>query len=136
MNALGVETVEELVVRVNESPAPDFASLFPVVLSTALAPRVLSAADSGDSIAKEVLEYAGKELAKLGETVIRRLCSGAPELCVAMHGGVLASSAQVRSSLVEHLRANYPQTQFLSREIDPAQGALGRVRRGLGSKSL
>ncbi len=133
MNALGVETAEELVVRVNASPAPDFASLFPVVLSTALAPRVVSAADAGDSTAKEVLEYAGNELAKLGETVIRRLFNGAEEVCVATHGGVLASSAQVKGSLVEHLRTRDPRTRFISREIDPAQGALGRARRGLGS---
>jgi N-acetylglucosamine kinase-like BadF-type ATPase len=129
MNALGVETVEELVVRVNGNPAPDFASLFPVVLSTALAPRVPSAADAGDTIAKEVLEYAGKELAKLGEIVIRRLFGGIEEVWVATHGGVLASSAQVKNSLVEHLRARDPRTRFLSREIDPAQGALERARR-------
>jgi glucosamine kinase len=133
MSALGVETVDELVVRVNETPAPDFASLFPVVLSTALAPRVLSAADAGDSIAQEVLEYAGKELAKLAETVIRRLFRGGEEVCVATHGGVLASSSQVRGSLVEHLQAWDPGTRFLSREIDPAQGALGRARRGSGA---
>jgi glucosamine kinase len=133
MSALGVETVEELVIRVNETPAPDFASLFPVVLSAALAPRVLPAAHAGDSIAQEVLEYAGKELAKLGETVIRRLFSGADEVYVATHGGVLASSAQVKNSLIEHLRARDPRTRFISREIDPAQGALERARRGLGA---
>jgi glucosamine kinase len=133
MSALGVETVEELVVRVNGDPAPDFASLFPVVLSTALAPRLLSAADAGDSIANEVLEYAGNELAKLGETVIRRLFSGAEEVSVATHGGVLVSSAQVKNSLVEHLWTRDPRTRFLSREIDPAQGALGRARRGFGA---
>ena len=133
MNALGAETVEELVVRVNGSPAPDFASLFPVVLSTALAPRGVSAADAGDTIAKEVLEDAGKELAKLVETVIRRLFGGVEEVWVATHGGVLASSAQVKNSLVGHLRAKDPRTRFISREIDPAQGALVRARRGLRS---
>jgi N-acetylglucosamine kinase-like BadF-type ATPase len=129
MDALGVSTVEELVVRVNANPPPDFAALFPVVLSTALASRVLSAADAGDLIAKEVLDYAGHELAKLGEAVIRRLFAGAVEVWVATHGGVLASSAQVKRSLVEHLRAMDPRTQLLDREIDPAQGALVRARR-------
>ena len=130
MNALGVQTVDELLVRVNETPAPDFASLFPVVLSTALGPRVLSAADTGDSIALQVLEYAGEELAKLAETVIKRVFSGGDEVYVSTHGGVLASSAQVKNSLVQHLRARDPRTRFLSREIDPAQGALERARRG------
>jgi N-acetylglucosamine kinase-like BadF-type ATPase len=133
MNALGAETVEELVVRVNANPAPDFASLFPVVLSTAHAPRVLSAADAGDSIAKEVLECAGNELGKLAETVIRRLFTAEEEVCVATHGGVLASSVQVKESLVEHLRTRDARVQFLSREIDPANGALARARRGLGA---
>jgi glucosamine kinase len=132
MSALGAETVDELVVRVNANPAPDFASLFPVVLSTALAPRVLSAADAGDSLAKEVLEYAGNELGKLAETVIRRVFSEAEEVCVATHGGVLASSAQVKESFVEHLRTRDPRIRFISREIDPANGALARAR-GLGA---
>ena len=133
MNALGVESVEQLVVRVNANPAPDFASLFPVVLSTALAPRVVSTADAGDSIAKEVLEHAGSELGKLAETVIRRLFNGAEEVGVATHGGVLASSAQVKNSLLEHLRTRDARVQLVSREIDPANGALARARRGLGT---
>jgi N-acetylglucosamine kinase-like BadF-type ATPase len=130
MNALDAETVEELVVRVNANPAPDFASLFPVVSSAALAPRSLLAADAGDSIAKEVLEYAGNELGKLAETVIRRLFIAEEEVCVATHGGVLASSAQVKESLVEHMRTRDPRIRFISREIDPANGALARARRG------
>jgi N-acetylglucosamine kinase-like BadF-type ATPase len=133
MNSLGVETVEQLVVRVNANPAPDFASLFPVVLSAALAPRLQSAAAAGDSIAKEVLENAGNELGKLAETVIRRVFSGAEEVCLATHGGVLASSAQVKESLVEHLRTRDARIRFISREIDPANGALARARRGLGA---
>ena len=130
MNALGAETVEDLVVRVNGSPTPDFASLFPVVLSTAVAPRLLSTADADDSIAKQVLEYAGNELAKLGETVIGRLFPGVEEVPVATHGGVLTSSPQVKQSLVEHLQAIDPRVRFVSREIDPAHGALNRARRG------
>jgi N-acetylglucosamine kinase-like BadF-type ATPase len=132
MNVLGAETVDELVVRVNANPAPDFASLFPVVLSTAMAPRVLSAADAGGSIAKEVLEYAGDELGKLAETVIRRLFTAPEEVWVATHGGVLASSAQVMDSLVEHLRTRDPRIRFISREIDPANGALAHAK-GLGA---
>jgi N-acetylglucosamine kinase-like BadF-type ATPase len=130
MNALGAETVEELVVRVNANPAPDFASLFPVVLSTSLAPRARSAADAGDSSANEVLEYAGYELAKLAETLIRRLFIAEEEVCVATHGGVLASSAQVKESLVEYLRTRDPRIVLISREIDPANAALARARRG------
>ena len=132
MTALGTETVEELVVRANANPAPDFASLFPVVLSAALTARERSVADAGDSIAKEVLEYAGNELAKLAETVIQRLFTGAEEVCVATHGGVLASSTQVKGSLVEHLRTRDARVQFVAREIDPANGALARARRGSG----
>ena len=124
MDALGVKPVEELVVVVNEKPELDFAALFP---------RVLSAADAGDPVAKAVLNRAGSELAELAETVIRRLFTSPKEVCVATHGGVLASSARVKDSFVEHLRAQWPATSFVSGEIYPVGASLERARRGFGS---
>jgi N-acetylglucosamine kinase-like BadF-type ATPase len=130
MDALGANTVEELIERVNASPAPDFAVLFPVVLSAAMVPRPQSAADA---IAKQVLEHAGKELAKLAETVIHRLFTGGEEIYLATHGGVLSSSEQVRTAFAEHLQSLCPRVSYAEKIIDPAQGALDRARRGFAS---
>jgi glucosamine kinase len=129
MDALGVKSVEELIERANANPAPDFASLFPVVLSAAMIPRLQAAADSGDAIAKEVLEHAGKELSKLAETVSHRLFKDG-KFCVATHGGVLTSSEQVKNSFYRHLQAVFPETSYSSKVLDPAQGALNWARRG------
>ena len=124
MKALGVEEMQGLVVRANEHPAPDFAALFPVVLSCA---------DAGDSIALDVLNRAGHALAALAEIVIRRLFPQDQEKSLATHGGVLASSAQVKESLVRELHWRCPQAVFVSLTIDPARGALRRARRASGS---
>jgi len=127
MPALGVTTAEDLIVRANANPPPDFASLFPVVLSAA------QAADAGDSIANQVLDHAGGELAKLAETVIRRLFTESDQVNVATHGGVFANSVQVKNSFVDHLRSQCPRATCDSKTIDPALGALECARRGFGS---
>jgi glucosamine kinase len=133
MDALGVGAVEELIERANAIPPPDFASLFPVVLSAAMVPRVQSAADAGDSIASQVLEHAGKELAKLAETVVQRLFVQAENIRVATHGGVLTSSEQVRNSFSEQLRSLCPHASYTPAVLDPAVGALERARSSFAS---
>jgi len=127
MFALGATTAEELIVRANANPPPDFASLFPVILSAAQTP------DAGDSIANQVLDQAGRELAELAETVIRRLCAESDEVHVATHGGVFANSEQVKASFVDHLRSQCPRATYNSKTIDPALGALERARRGFAA---
>ena len=126
-DALGAKSDEELVVRVNENPEPDFAALFP---------RVLSATDAGDPIAGAVLKRAGIELAELAETVIRRLFKNPQEVRVATYGGVLTSSTRVKDSFVEHLRAQWPLVSFVSGQIYPADAALERARRGFESAAV
>jgi N-acetylglucosamine kinase-like BadF-type ATPase len=121
--AVGAKSVEELVVTVNKNPEPDFAALFPVVLA---------AAEAGDPVADVVLKCAGGELAELAHTVIRRLFNGAAQVGVAAHGGVLTSSARVKDSLVERLRAQWPEVDFVCGEVYPAGAALERARRGTG----
>ncbi len=124
---LGATTAEELIVRANANPPPDFALLFPVVLSAS------QAAGAGDSIANQVLDDAGRELAELAETVIRRLFAESDEVHVATHGGVFANSVQVKASFGDHLRSQCPWASYDSKTIDPALGALERARRGFAS---
>jgi len=57
-----LDGLDELVRHANANPPPDFPQLFPVVLR---------AADEGDSMARNLLEDAGKELAMLAAIVIR-----------------------------------------------------------------
>lgn len=116
---LGADNFEDFIVRLNASPVIDFATLFPTVLV---------ASDKGDSVAAEILKRAGHELAGIAGTVIDRLLSDGL-ISVATHGGVLASSAIVRESFAQELRARHPRVEVLDREVDPARGALERARR-------
>jgi len=124
MTALGVGTAEDLVIRLNEDPVRDYASLFPVVLASA---------EAGDPVAVRVLQSAGRKLANLAEILIERLFGENEEVSVATHGGVFASSRKVMSSFQQELRALCPQANCVNREIDPAMGALERARRDFGT---
>jgi len=123
MNALEVSTADDLVIRVNSDPLRDYASLFPVVLASA---------EAGDHEAADVLEDAGRELARLAQVLIDLLFGEADEVLVATHGGVFAGSTQVLESFRRNLRKLCPRTSCLNQEIDPALGALERARREFG----
>jgi glucosamine kinase len=123
MSALEVGTADDLVIRVNSDPVRDYASLFPVVLASA---------EAGDHAAADVLEEAGRELARLARVLIDRLFGEADALLVATHGGVFAGSTQVLQSFQRTLRTLCPRTRCLNQEIDPALGALERARREFG----
>ncbi|HEV2699595.1 MAG TPA: hypothetical protein VGU90_16500, partial [Terriglobales bacterium] len=109
-----------LVLRINEDPVRDYAWLFPVVLAGAAA---------GDKHAAEVLQSAGRELAVLAETLVARLFGNDNEVFIATHGGVFASSVQVKKSFEQELHRLCPGASGVNREINPAMGALERARR-------
>lgn len=112
-------SLEELIVRANASPPPDFAGLLPAVLS---------AADAGDPIAGSVLTQAGAELATLAKIVIRRLFPQVEAVPVAMSGGVFGNCALVRQVFYNSLRSEYPQVPVTASVVDPAAGALELAR--------
>jgi N-acetylglucosamine kinase-like BadF-type ATPase len=121
MKSWRLETREQLVPAANATPPPDFAALFPMVLSLA---------DSGDPIAREVLIQAGTELAKLAGTVIRRLFPQSNSVPVAMSGGVFGSSALVRQVFYNNLRSAHPEAAINPSVIEPVRGALELARKG------
>ena len=123
MTALEVGTADDLVIRVNSDPVRDYASLFPMVLASA---------EEGDHEAADVLEEAGRELARLAQVLIDRLFGEADAVLVATHGGVFAGSTQVLESFQRNLQTLCPRTRCLNQEIDPALGALERARREFG----
>jgi len=118
MKSWDVSTSEQLVIAANKSP--DFAALFPAVLT---------AADAGDATARGVLTQAGAELATLAQIVIARLFSHDETLPVAVSGGVFCNSARVREVFDKSVLAVYPRASLDTKVIDPVQGALALARK-------
>ncbi len=120
--ALGAHSRGEIVNVANGTPAPDFASLFPVVTE---------ASEAGDPIAVNVLERAGKELADLAATVIRKLWSGDETVRVGMVGGVFQNSSIVRQEFYNALRAVHPRVNVSFSVVNPVMGALSIARKNV-----
>jgi N-acetylglucosamine kinase-like BadF-type ATPase len=148
-----LNSLSELVAYANRHgdathPAPDFASLAPVVARLAAA---------GDALAAKVLALAGVELAELVSLVFRKMTSttlGAPSMTVssgvpgerslldgvrsswvgstidiAFTGGVLTHIAPVRAAMTARLTAALPTAHVRQAPVDPLDGALWRARR-------
>jgi N-acetylglucosamine kinase-like BadF-type ATPase len=120
MKSWGLTTHEQLVVAANAAPPPDFAALLPAVLS---------AADSGDPIARAILTQAGTELAAVGKIVVRRLFPDATTVPVAMSGGVFRNCALVRQVFYNSLRSEFSNVAMNATVIEPVRGALELARK-------
>jgi len=116
----GVSSHQQVVVRANGTPSPEFAELFPVVLK---------AAEKQNKQAREVLTQAAKELVLLAEDVINQVFPDAGSVPVAMSGGVFAHSSQVREVFYNRLSKEYPNVRLIEDVIEPVQGALQRARK-------
>jgi len=115
-----VTSRDELVKRANGNPAPDYATLFPVVQQAAAA---------HDEVAEEIMERAGSELAHLALTVLRRLWSPGDPVRVTVAGGVFANSSQVRTAFYSSLHSEWPKTAVSFQISEPVVGALWMARR-------
>ena len=127
LNSLG-----ELVAYANrrgdcDRPAPEFASLAPVVARCA---------EQGDALAAEVLTRAGEQLAELVALVFRKMAASHPgakeadAIEVAYTGGVLAHIAPVRDAMTARLAVLLPAASVRQSAVDPLEGALWCARRG------
>jgi N-acetylglucosamine kinase-like BadF-type ATPase len=117
----GLKTRDQLILAANATPPPDFSALFPAILSVA---------DAGDPIAREVLGRAGTELANLATIAIRRLFPQATHVPVAMSGGVFRSSSLVRQIFYNSLRSQHRGAAVNPSVIEPVRGALELAREG------
>lgn len=117
MTAWDVRGRDELILAANETPARNFAALFPSVLLSA-----------DDPIARAVLTQAGIELAVLAKIVIARL-SDKEATRVAMVGGVFRNSEVVREVFYNQLRSEFPEIFVNPEVLDPVKGALELARR-------
>lgn len=120
MNAWHVASREDVARVANASPPPDFAALFPLVLSSA---------DRGDGMARDILMRAGTELATLSKVVMRRLWPGPHPVRVRISGGVFMNSFCVQQVFENSVRAERPQCTVAFGQADGAAGALVCARR-------
>ena len=128
-----LDSLGELVAYANrcgdhDRPAPEFASLAPIVARCA---------EQGDALAVEVLTRAGVELADLAELVFRKMTSTAAPtpaasaaIGVAYTGGVLTHIAPVRAAMTAQLAVSLPSASVRQSPVDPLEGALWRARQG------
>jgi len=93
-----------------------------------LFPLVLEAARQGDSIARQLCEEAGAELARLALAALRRLRSQRHAIPVVCAGGVFRSSLRIRRSFARELRRHAPQARIMLLRRSPVEGALALAR--------
>ncbi len=119
LKAWNVSSLLDLARAANAVPPPDFAGLFPAVIETQ------------DELARDVLINAGRELARVARTVIRKLFPpDARTVPVAMTGGVFRHASLVRDVFYNELRALDERVTLNQKVVEPVEGALQIARRG------
>jgi N-acetylglucosamine kinase-like BadF-type ATPase len=121
MDCWRLDTLADLITRANSVPPPNFAQLFPVVLS---------ACRNGDVLARVILAEAAAELGELACLVISRLQLSPAR--VAICGGVFENAPEVRQAFAEAVSAASPGAQPDQETVDPLEGALLVARRSAG----
>ena len=119
-------TVDALIEFANTQPPARYGSLF--------AREVVSLANAGDTIARDILEQGGRDLAYLVRLLIDRMraieASEFQVPSVACAGSILAHVERMRTSMENALRLHYPDIRILEDPADPVRGALWRAMRG------
>ena len=110
---------EDLSRMCNSVPPPNFAKLFPLVLRCS---------ESGDRVAKQILDEAAAELAALSRTITRRLWLGPKPVQIAVSGGVFQNSERVRGTFEQLAHAGRPDAIITLAELEPVLGAVYLAR--------
>jgi len=131
LNALqeiwNIDSIPGMVRTANSIPAPNFAELLPSIVTWA---------EAGDELCREVLSRAGRELAQLAAVIIPRLFPSTPgcdvgpgaPVPVAMVGGVFRHSGLVRESFYNEIKQLDPRCNVVAKVVDPVEGALRLAR--------
>jgi glucosamine kinase len=118
-SVLGVDSLDQLASVANSTP--DFAALLPALLT---------AADAGDELAREVLRQAGRELAQLAGIVMKKLFSQDNTVVrLAMAGGVFRHACIVREVFCDAVQKPDLRIDVNRQVIDPVTGALAMARK-------
>jgi N-acetylglucosamine kinase-like BadF-type ATPase len=145
LKAWGMASLDDFLRAANSTPPPDFAALFPALLT---------AVQVNDELALHILTQAGQELASLAAIVIQRLqpaatppASEASEVCasesrvaetpvrLAIAGGVFRHASLVRDAFYNELRRSHPHAEINPQIVEPVEGALRRARRAASRNS-
>jgi len=119
--AWNIRSLDEFARTANSTP--DFAALFPAILSVA---------EAGDGPAQSVLTQAGRELARLAGIVARRLFAESDTSAAvpqAMVGGVFRYSRHVREVFCDAVRKLDPRIEVNPNVVEPIVGALQIARK-------
>jgi N-acetylglucosamine kinase-like BadF-type ATPase len=143
LKAWGAPSLDDFLRAANSTPPPDFAALFPALLT---------AVQVNDELAQQILMQAGQELARLAAIVIRRLQAGATSssdpsevrssesqvvktpVRLAIAGGVFRHAPLVRDVFYNEVRKLHPLAEVNPQIVEPVEGALWRARRAASSK--
>jgi N-acetylglucosamine kinase-like BadF-type ATPase len=94
----------------------------------AWAPLVLDVADSGDTVAVQIVEEAARELAHTAAALVRTLDFAPRAIPLALSGGVLLASASYRKWVLAALESLGVCADPIIVVHEPAQGALRLAR--------
>jgi len=121
----GMGSLGELVARANAQPAPDFAELVRVVSNCA---------ETGDELARSLLERAGAELAEqillVQVKMMAAKCEVPEHIAIAFTGSVVAHLTRVREAMICGLKSVLPEAAVLPEAVNSLEGALWRARQG------
>ncbi len=116
-NALKISDITQVVLK-NLTPT-EVAALFPLVLE---------AGTRRDTVARQLCEEAGKDLANLALALLRRMGWLRRVVPVVYAGGVFRSSLIIRRAVTRHIRRHAPQARILLLRHPPVEGALALAR--------
>lgn len=119
--ATGCEDVEDLIPWAAAADARAFATLAPVVFSTAAA---------GDQRASALITLAAEELVLHIRALARQLFTDErAAVAVALSGGLMDRGSPLRKRLEQRLKSAVPGANLRSEEVLPARGALRAAAR-------
>ncbi|MEA2766252.1 MAG: glucosamine kinase [Gemmatimonadaceae bacterium] len=119
--ATGCEDVEDLIPWAAAADARAFATLAPVVFSTAAA---------GDQRASALITLAAEELVLHIRALARQLFTDErAAVAVALSGGLMDRGSPLRKRLEQRLRSAVPGANLRAEEVLPARGALRAAAR-------
>ena len=95
-----------------------------VDLDAAAAPLIFEAAAQGDAIAREIIQWAGVELAELVKAVARQLQFEALAFDVVKVGSVINAYPQLSGIMETEIHKLAPQARIVGLEAPPAAGGI------------
>jgi N-acetylglucosamine kinase-like BadF-type ATPase len=107
----------------------DYVSRKPLERMPAVFPAVAEAADAGNSVAREILDGAAKDLAALASTVITRLGLGGEEFLLGRVGGVVGRCSFFDERCAARFAELSPCLRVVAPRFSPAVAAAHRALR-------